>query len=82
MIQAIIFAIDANRMMHPGLSKVDPKKVLKVFSSDMKVDAPSHLRELTISIFEYLMLTYINPSLKSAELRLELDSQLVPLNLW
>jgi hypothetical protein len=24
MIQAIIFAIDANKMMHPGLSKIDP----------------------------------------------------------
>lgn len=82
MIQAIIIAIDTNKMVHPGLSKVDPKEVLKVFSRDMKVHAPSHLRELTINIFEYLMLTHVNPSLKGAEVRLKLDSQLVPLNLW
>jgi hypothetical protein len=82
MIQAIIFAIDANKMMHPGLTKVDPKEVLKVFSRDMKVHAPSHLRELTIRIFEYLMLTYVNPTLKSEELQRKLDAQLVPLNLW
>ena len=82
MIQAIINAIDANKMIHPGLFKVNPKEVLQVFSRDMKVHAPSHLRELTINIFEYLMLTYINPSLKSAELRSKIDSQLVPLNLW
>lgn len=82
MIQAIIIAIDANKMVHPGLAKVDPKEVLKVFSRDMKVHAPSHLRELTINIFEYLMLTHINPSLKGPEVRLKLESQLVPLNLW
>ncbi len=82
MIQAIIFAIDANKTIHSEPSKVDLREVLKVFSRDMKVHASSHLRELTISIFEYLMLTYVNPSLKSAELPLTLDSQLAPLNLW
>ena len=82
MIQAIISAIDANAMIHPGLSKIDPKEILKVFSRDMKVHAPSHLRELTINIFEYLMLTHVNPSLKGPEVRLKLESQLVPLNLW
>ena len=82
MIQAIIIAVDTNKMMHPGLSKVDPKEVLKVFSRDMKVHAPSHLRELTINIFEYLMLTHVNPSIKGPELRLKLGALLVPLNLW
>lgn len=82
MIQAIITAIDANQMAHPGLSKLDPKEVLKVFSRDMKVHAPSHLRELTINIFEYLMLTHVNPSLKGSEVRLKLETHLVPLNLW
>lgn len=82
MIQAIIIAIDANKMKHPGLSKVDPKEFLKVFSRDMKVHAPSHLRELTINIFEHLMLTHVNPSLKGPELRLKLGALLVPLNLW
>lgn len=82
MIQSIIIAIDSNKMMHPGLSKVNPKEVLQVFSRDMKVHAPSHLRELTINIFEYLMLTHVNPALKSPELRLKLDAQLLPLKLW
>lgn len=82
MIQAIIIAIDVNKMVHPGLSNVDPKAVLKVFSREMKVHAPSHLRELTVNIFEYLMLTYVNPSLKGPEVRLKLESHLVPLNLW
>jgi predicted transcriptional regulator YdeE len=82
MIQAIVIAIDANKMVHPGLSKVDPKEILKVFSRDMKVHAPSHLRELTVKIFEYLMLTHVNPSLKGPEVRLKLESQLLPLNLW
>ena len=82
MIEAIITAIDANKMGHPRLSKVDPKEVLQVFSRDMKVHAPSHLRELTINIFEYLMVTHVNPSLKGPEVRLKLNSQLVPLKLW
>jgi len=82
MIQAIIIAIDANKMVHPGLSKVDPKEILKVFSRDMKVHAPSHLRELTVKIFEHLILTHVNPSLKASDVRLKLDAQLVPLKLW
>jgi len=82
MIEAIIIAIESHKMSHRRLSKVDPKEVLQVFSRDMKVHDPSHLRELTIKIFEYLMLTHVNPLLKSSEVRLKLDSQLVPLNLW
>jgi hypothetical protein len=82
MIEAIITAIDANKMGHPRLSKVDPKEVLKLFSQDMKVHAPSHFRELTIKIFEYLMLTHVNPSLRASEVRQKLDSQLLPLKLW
>ena len=81
-IQAIIIAIDVNKMIHPGLAKVEPKEVLKVFSRDMKVHAPSHLRELIINILEYLMLTYVNPSLKNPELRLKIESHIAPLNLW
>jgi hypothetical protein len=82
MIQAIIFAIDANKTIHSEPSKVDLREVLKVFSRDMKVHASSHLRELTISIFKYLMLTYVNPSLQGPELRSKIDSQLLPLKLW
>jgi len=82
MIEAIIIAIDANKMVNVGLSKVDAKEVLKVFSRDMKVHAPSHLRELTIKIFEYLIITHVNPSLNASEVRSKLESQLVPLNLW
>ena len=82
MIEAIIIAIDTNKMVNPGLAKVDPLEILKVFSPQMKVHAPSHLRELTINIFEYLMLTYVNPSLKSPEVRLKLESHLAPLKLW
>jgi hypothetical protein len=82
MIEAIIIAIDANKMVHSRLSKVEPKEVLQVFSRDMKVHDPSHLRNLTINIFEYLMLTHVNPLLRGSEVRLKLDAQLVPLNLW
>ena len=82
MIQAIIIAIDVNKMAHPGLAKVDPKEILKVFSRDMKVHAPSHLRELAVKIFEYLMITHVNPSLRGSEVRIKLDSLLVPLKLW